>query len=73
MGTAIHVHAENVKLQEENKRLRAGIKAVRELINQSSGVDGLHMNGDIAEWGELEQGGNFEGWLLGFNEAEYAM
>lgn len=70
MGTEIHVHAQNVKLAEENKILKAGISAVRALINESYGVDGFHGNGDVAAWDELEQGGCFEDWLSEFNEAE---
>ena len=70
MGTDIHTHAQNVKLQEENKALRNGIKAVRELIDNSGGVDGLALNGDIVLWSDLEQGGTFEEWLLDFNKAE---
>lgn len=33
------------------------------LINESNGVAGLHQNGDLAEWSELEIGGRFEEWL----------
>ena len=58
------------KQQEEIERLRKGIAAVRNLINESHGVYGLHLNGDIALWGELEHGGQFEEWLLDFNAAE---
>lgn len=61
------------KLQKEKNRsceFRRGIKAVRELMNESSGVAGLHMNDDVATWADLEQGGTFEEWLLDFNKAE---
>ena len=57
-------------LQSEVDRLRIGISAVRALMSESSGVAGLHLNGEIAEWGSLEAGGNFEEWLIDFNEAE---
>lgn len=30
------------------------------LIGESAGVYGLHMNGDLAPWSELEEGGRFE-------------
>ena len=62
--------ADNVRLREENEKLRKGIKAVRDLIDESGGVDGLMHNGDIVLWSDLEQGGTFEEWLLEFNEAE---
>lgn len=70
MGTDIHVFADNVRLREENEKLRKGIKAVRDLINESYGVEGLHNNGEICPWYDLEQGGTFEEWLLDFNRAE---
>lgn len=70
MGTAIHVHAENVQLKAENEKLKAGIKAVRDLIDDSYGVSGLHLNGEVADWASLQEGGHFEDWLLAFNEAE---
>jgi len=60
-------------LQEEKNRscaLRRGIKAVRDLINESAGIDGLHKNGEICPWHDLEEGGTFEEWLLDFNLAE---
>lgn len=55
---------------EKITKLRKGIEAVRSLIDESEGVAGLHLNGDIASWDELEQGGRFEQWLSDFNEAE---
>ena len=57
-------------LQSENERLTAGIKAVRALITDSFGVDGLHLNGDVAPWETLEPGGMFEEWLTDFAAAE---
>lgn len=30
------------------------------LIGESAGVVGLHLNGDIAPWSDLEEGGRFE-------------
>ena len=50
--------------------LSAGIESVRELMNESRGVAGLHRNGAIASWEELEENGQFGEWLLPFNDAE---
>jgi hypothetical protein len=58
------------KLEEENKILKTGIKAVRDLMDSSQGVAGLHLNGDVAPWEEISEGGQFEEHLLAFNEAE---
>lgn len=54
-------------LEQQNLALAAAIEAknaalqeVADLIGESSGVYGLHLNGDPAPWEELEQGGRFE-------------
>ena len=52
-----------------NKRLKAGIDAVSDLISESQGISGLHLNGDIAPWNDLLQGGRYEEWLIDFSEA----
>ena len=46
-----------------------GLKAVEDLMNESAGVDGLHLNGDLAPWEELRTGGRFEDWLKDFDDA----
>jgi len=46
-----------------------GLLAVEALINESSGVFGLHLNGDPSPWSELRTGGRFEEWLVAFHEA----
>jgi hypothetical protein len=56
-------------LETENKLLRAGLKAVYQLMRESHGVTGLHLNGDVAPWDELLQGGRFEQWLIDFSLA----
>ncbi len=63
----------NERLEAEVEQLRAGIRAVSELINQSAGVDGLHLNGDIAPWEELLEGGQYEEWLCDFSIAIHAL
>lgn len=58
------------KERDENAVLRVGIQSVRQLMNDSYGVAGLHENGEMAPWNDLEQGGRFEEWLYAFNRAE---
>jgi len=51
------------------QELSAGLTAVSELIANSIGVAGLHLNGDVATWEELQEGGRFEEWLIDFDHA----
>lgn len=57
-------------LKEMVEALEKAVRSVCELIGDSRGVDGLHLNGDIAEWDSLRTGGNYEGWLIEFDEAQ---
>lgn len=43
------------------------------LISDSYGVTGLHLNGDVAPWGELLPGGRFEDWLFSIDAARAAI
>lgn len=54
---------------EENKEMREAVNSVRDLIENSEGVYGLHQNGDFSPWDELRTGGHFEEWLINFDEA----
>ena len=56
-------------LQEQIKTLKAGLKAVENLIMESNGVIGLHLNGDIANWESLRTGGQYEDWLSDYDKA----
>lgn len=49
--------------------LIAGLRAVAELIAESRGVAGLHLNGDLAPWDELRTGGQYEEWLQDYDAA----
>lgn len=44
-----------------------GVKDIEDLISDSSGVYGLHLNGDGAEWDSLLSGGRFEEWLYNWD------
>ena len=51
------------------ERMHRGLRAVEDLINDSHGVTGLHLNGDVAPWDELRRGGRYEDWLIDFDVA----
>ena len=69
--------SEHIKDQERTmatqqariEALEKGLQAVAQLIEESSGVSGLHMNGDVAPWSDLQTGGRFEEWLVDFDAA----
>jgi hypothetical protein len=60
---------EKLPLSEVIEKLVRGINAAANLMDNSTGVDGLHLNGDVAPWGELRTGGQFEELLVDFDEA----
>jgi len=60
-----HVEAQAAEIE----RLRAGLRAVSDLIDESHGVAGLHRNGAVAPWGDLRTGGRYEEWLVSFDDA----
>lgn len=43
------------------------VQDIDELIGNSEGVAGLHMNGDVAPWSSLTEGGEFGSWLGSFD------
>ena len=49
-------------------RLWGAVKAVCDLMDESAGVYGLHLNGDPSPWDELRTGGRFEEWLVDFDK-----
>jgi hypothetical protein len=75
-GSEEIIHYERVKpdaiAKAEAEVVRAaesGLLAVANLIDNSAGVDGLHLNGDVASWESLRTGGRFEDWLVKFDVA----
>lgn len=42
------------------KLARGALIEMQDLIGESDGVYGLHLNGDESPWSEVEQGGRFE-------------
>ena len=73
--TKQYANGKTATLREQVEKLTAALKLSREalgevqdLIGESHGVYGLHLNGDESPWNELEQGGEFER-LTSLNEA----
>ena len=56
---------EHRQMAAQNERL---INCFTTLMENSTGVAGLHLNGDVATWSELKEGGRFEEWLLPLSE-----
>lgn len=56
-------------LKASNERMEAALRAVVNLIDDSYGVAGLHLNGDVAPWDELRTGGLYDEWLVAFDTA----
>jgi len=52
---------------------KAFIHDVDDLIANSEGVSGLHMNGDVADWESLLPGGLFGAWLVSIDEFRAAL
>lgn len=48
------------------------LNEILDLMGESDGVYGLHLNGDVSPWGELDEGGRFER-LTSLSEAVAAL
>lgn len=61
---ALRIMAERDAAEKQRDELLAVLEGltgdIQSLIGESCGIAGLHMNGDIAPWSELEAGGRFE-------------
>ena len=49
------------------------VQDIDALIGNSEGVAGLHMNGNVAPWGSLTEGGEFGAWLGSFDRLRDAL
>ena len=47
--------SEQIKMQAENQRLREALRGFLEIVNDSEGVIGWHLNGDILRWAQVSQ------------------
>ena len=52
-------------MSDENVEMCAGVllSAIRDLMSESRGVVGLHKNGDVAPWDEIDVEGRYSEWL----------
>lgn len=51
--------------EQRLEKFRKGLQAVADLMGESHGVAGLHLNGDIATWDEILQ----NAWMEDYHEA----
>ena len=58
---------ERAAMRDEIERLRKAIDSISDLIAESTGVYGLHLNGNVTPWCDLLPGGQFEEWLTDFD------
>jgi len=57
------------QVEELRSHLTAVVEEMNHLMNDSKGVAGLHLNGDIAPWASLLRGGEFDTWLSYLSDA----
>ena len=58
------------RLAEAVEVIHALRKDIDDLVGNSTGVAGLHMNGDVADWDSLLPGGCFGAWLGSVEQAD---
>jgi hypothetical protein len=63
------LQSENARLAKDAESLRRVVRDFDDLIKASTGVAGLHLNGEVADWESLRTGGQFEEWLCNFDVA----
>lgn len=65
-----NLHADLLTQAADTIEMQAkAIAAVVALIGDSYGVAGLHLNGHVAPWHELREGGRYEEWLMDLDAA----
>ncbi len=71
------LNAEAARLEGEKSKLRealsGAVQCFDNLMSDSGGVYGLHLNGDPAPWSELTSGGHFEDWTTEIDDARLAL
>lgn len=63
----VAMHPRFQKLADERYQLRKALQKFvddfAELVSSSEGIAGLHHNGDVATWAELDMTGQFASWI----------
>ena len=52
---AVHAINSHDELVQMNQELLAALEGLLDIVGESDGVSGYHLNGDIAEWDEFEE------------------
>ena len=63
------VRALQAKKKELVEALGKAIKVIDSLTTESGGLYEFHLNGDTIPWSDLLQGGRFEEWTEGLEDA----
>jgi hypothetical protein len=66
-----HCAGLQAQLDEAQEKLSKVVHCISDLIDNSEGVYGLHLNGDPSPWNSLLQGGRDEAWMIDFSEVAY--
>lgn len=69
IGTAANIPKDQLCRYCQIDICKRGLIAVKMLIDESDGVVGLHLNGEVAPWHDLRTGGSFGEWLKDFDTA----
>jgi hypothetical protein len=49
----VSMKTKQLELEQQRDQLLAALKTVQAVANESAGIAGWHLNGDIAKWGEV--------------------
>jgi len=65
-----HIDSQAQTIARKDAVIRDCIEGMDDLIAESHGVDGLHLNGEVATWEELGPQGDFGEWLEWLTKAK---
>lgn len=56
------------QIRKERDEIRKAAESMMMVVNESNGVFGYHLNGDVSEWDELEEVANLQDTLAKLNK-----